>query len=328
MSGLLNFVRSSFINERINIDDVVSYYREWLDWIFYVVCYRFNYTKCEYEYAMFRGLKRGDDRYNTVVCRKFSRLYDYGRNLTYFAFGSRGYVRSSGLHVVLEYNSNVIGLPEAWLHVGVDFNRFMSRVRKLFGRVSIVRVFESHKSGYPHIHAILVFHDFVFSGYSSHRRGRFVYRTFGHDFASLKDCWVHGFSDFELVDSFRGGVRYLSKYLAKSTSARLSGVNGIRGLAMCWVFRKRSFSMSGSLFVVERERAEASASNDVIRYNGNSNLNSLSGGSFVSGESLGENSEDIFFKVGVDLFGNSIFEKVSHWYLFGFCLRDNVLWDD
>jgi hypothetical protein len=287
----------------------------WLNWVFYVICSRFNFSKGDYEYAMFRGLKRGDDRYGVLTCRKFESLARFGRDLVYFGFGSHGYVRGSGLHVVLEYDSNLVGLCDAWLRVGVDFNRFMSHIRKLFGHVSVVRVFESHESGYPHVHILLAFDGHVFSGYSSRRRGRLVYRVFGSDYEDLKGCWNFGFSDFEMIDSFTGGVRYLSKYLVKSTSASLAGVKGIRALAMCWVFHKRSFSVSGSLFCEGSEAIRAG--HDAIPTNGISNLNSS-----------GENSDARFVKVGIDLFGISIFERVGLWRLFGFCLRDNVLWDD
>jgi hypothetical protein len=331
LSLSLRAVRNSFEDGFFGVDDVVGFYRSWLVRIFYVICYRFNFSRVDYQYAFFRGLKRGDNRYGALVCRRFERLSRLGRDLVCFGYGSHGNVRGSVLHVVLEYDSSRFGLCEAWLRVGRDLDFFVKRVRGLFDKkVSIVRVFESHTSGYPHVHILLVFHNYVFSGYSSRYRGRLVYRIFGVDYEKLKGsasvkrsigdfkgCWLHGFSDFELVDSFGGGVRYLGKYLAKSTSVELAGVKGIRGLAMCWVFHKRSFSISGSLFDEESAEGAIRACHDEIITNGISNLNSG-----------GENSDVRFVKVGIDLYGISIFEKVGRWRLFGFCLRDNVLWDD
>lgn len=304
-------VRRRFEDGFYGVDNVVDCYRSWLSWVFYVICFRFNFTSGNYEYAMFRGLKRGDNRYGFLTCRKFERLARFGRDLVYFGFGSHGYVKGSGLHVVLEYDANIIDLRYAWLNIGSDFNRFITRIRKLFGKVSVVRVWESHKSGYPHIHAILIFHSYVFSGYSSSRRGHLVYRVFGVDYKSLKDCWVHGFSDVEMISSFSGGINYLSKYLVKSTSAEFASIKGIRGLAMCWIFRKRSFSVSGSLFLEGEESVANRAGHDEIDHMSNSN-----------------SDDSRLIKVGTDLYGNSIFEKVGRWRLFGFCLRDSVLWDD
>jgi hypothetical protein len=322
----LKSIRWGFEDGFYGVDEVVSRYREWLDWIFYIICCRFNYSKGDYEYVFFRGLKRGDKRYGVIVCRRFERLARFGRDLVYFSVGSHGHVQGSGLHFVLEYDSNVVGLSEAWLRVGVDFNRFMSRIRKLFGSVSIVRVWEGHDSGYPHIHILLIFHDHVFSGYSSRRRGRLIYRVFGSDYSMLKCCWIHGYSDVTMIDSFGGGVRYLGKYLSKSTSVDLAGVKGVRTLAMCWIYHKRSFSISGSLFCVGGEESEANraARHDEILPNGNSN-------SFWNSErkdSDSRNSEVFLVKVGTDLYGNFIFEQVDRWRLFGFCVRDSVLWDD
>ena len=140
----LKRVRFGFLNGLCDVDDVVSRYRSWLSWVFYVIVVRFNFSKGDFEYGFFRGLKRGDARYNAIICHKFEELAHKGRDLVYFGYGSHGKVKGSCLHVVLEYNANVVDLRDAWLDVGVDFNRFMSRVRKMFGRVSMVRVFEAH----------------------------------------------------------------------------------------------------------------------------------------------------------------------------------------
>jgi hypothetical protein len=56
---------------------------------------------------------------------------------------------------------------------------------------------------------------------------------------------------------------------------------------------------------------------DEILYNGNSNLNSYE-----------KNSDVRLVKVGIDLFGNSIFKKFTCWRLFGFCVSSVVLWND
>jgi hypothetical protein len=304
--------RKDFIDGRIGVDGVVNNYLDWLDWIFYVILVRFNYSKGIYERVIFRGVKRGDDKYSFLTCRKFDRLKRFGEGLEFFKRGSHGYVKGSGLLVTLEYNSNLIGISDAWLSVGKDTNRCFSRLRKIYGRFSVVRVWESHESGYPHVHALIIFHDYTFNGRRMYnaKKNRWLYRVYGSDFNQLKSSWVHGFSDFEMGDSFRGGIKYLSKYLTKSTSASVAfsdkkSKKGIVGLAMCCVFHKRSFSISGNLFT------------DEISILCNSNLNSYK-----------ENSEECMIKVGVDLYGNSIYEKVTCWRLFGFCVRNGVKWDD
>ncbi len=310
----LKDVRRRFEEGFYGVDDVVSSYHVWLSRIFYVVVSRFNLSKGDYEYAMFRGLKRGDNRYGFLTCSKFWRLGRFGEDLSYFNRSSHGVVRGSGLLATLEYDANRFSLPEAWSRVGVDFNRFMSHIRKLYGRVSIVRVWESHESGYPHIHVSLTFGDYAFNGRRmwNKRKGNWVFRVIGVEFKDLKGCWSqdrYGFSDFEMVDNFSGGIRYLAKYLAKSTSAKKAGVKGIRTLAMCWIFRKRSFGFSGDLFKVD-ESVSGEVAPDGMYSKSNSN------------------SDVRYLKVGIDLYGNSIFEIVERWCLFGFCVREGVKWDD
>jgi hypothetical protein len=235
-----NGIRNLFMNNFYDADNVVSSYLEWLVQFFYAVFYRF--VDGDFEYIVLHGLKRGDDRYSYRVCKKFNKLSSFGEDLVYFKYGTRNYVKSGALLVTLEYDSNKTNLSDAWLNVGVDFNRFMSR--------SIVRVWESHESAYPHIHCLLIFHEFVFDGRFMHkRRGRgSCYRVYGDNYQDLKSGWSHGFSDFEMVHSYHGGIRYLSKYLGKSTSAKKAGSKGVKTLAMCWVFGKRSFGFSGDLF--------------------------------------------------------------------------------
>ena len=88
----LKDVRGLFVDGFLDVDDVVGCYYDWLKLIFYVICSRFNFSKGDYEYVFFRGLKRGDNRYGALVCRKFDRLARFGRELVYFGFGSHGYV--------------------------------------------------------------------------------------------------------------------------------------------------------------------------------------------------------------------------------------------
>lgn len=296
--GAPSGARGLFLKRFLSIEGVVACYREWLSVFFYVVCNRFVHG--DFEYGIFHSVKRGDERYSALVCRKFAGLGWFGKGLNYFGSGVHELVSGSGLLVTLEYDSNRVSLADAWLNVGVDLNRWICGIRRKFGSVSMVRVFESHESGYPHIHALLVFHEYSFTGRSMKSgRGHLVYRVVGSDFDNLKsakfgDRWSHGFSDFEMVSSYGGGIRYLSKYLSKSTSFQEAGSKGVKTLAMCWVFGKRSFGFQGEMF-----------SSDEMYNSSNSNL-----------DSTGENPD-----VCVSGLNTS-----SKWHLIGFIVRDTVLW--
>jgi len=131
------------------------------------------------------------------------------------------------------------------------------------------------------------------------RKGKRRFRVVGETWYTLKDGWTHGYTDFELVDSVRGGVYYLAKYLSKSVSVKQAGSKGVKGLAMCWWTRKRSFSISGD-FIAHYH--------DVITPNSNS-------------------TQDVrITEVGVDVLGSPVFLKVTKWKLLGFLHSDHVIW--
>ena len=286
-----------------NVDAVISDYLEWVKSVFYVIVYRFNFNTGEPEYGCFRSPKRGDDLYAERVMLKFKWLRQLLDRHVFYDRGIRdGWVESPCLHIVLEYNANRYGLRESYEVCGVDFNRFMSYLRRKFGKVSIIRCFEAHDSGYVHIHCLALFHNYNFKGKPMiNKEGKRIFRVVGKDFQKLKKSWRSGYTDFEMVDSVKGGVYYLTKYLSKTVSVKNAGEKGVKGLAMCWYSRKRSFSVSGEFI---------HSYHDVIRNNSNST----------------EDKEVMEF-VGFDLLGKKRFNRFTKWKLLGFMPSDHVIWE-
>lgn len=239
-------------------DYLVDEYLKWASVAFYVFLKRERFVpdwrarglKSNYveEYAVFRSRKRGDENYARHVKRRFYALGNAVNNKTFFSWGDRGNVQSPVLFATLEYDANRYGLYECWERVGDDFNRWKSYVRRKFGKYATVRVWESHESGYPHIHVAVVFEEKVFlGGYMASKGVKGKFRVKGEDFSTLRSSWRQGFSDFVLCNSVKGAFKYAGKYLMKGISAEEAGSKAVKGLAMCWVFRKRSFSLSGDL---------------------------------------------------------------------------------
>jgi len=112
--------------------------------------------------------------------------------------------------------------------------------RVFFGKVSCCRVFESFENGYPHIHCILLFQEYSFS----------VFRdTKGQFRVQEKDVIAKGWHsnvDVKAMSSLAGAFSYLKKYLLKSIDLENADSKGLKTLALCWVYRKRAFSVSGS----------------------------------------------------------------------------------
>lgn len=191
------------------------------------------------EYAVFRRRKRGDEKYARHVKRRFYALGKAVNDEKFFSLKDKGNVSSPVLFATLEYDSNRFELNECWKRVEVDFNRWKSNIRRKFGKFAAVRVWESHESGYPHIHIAVVFEEkSFFGGYIDSKRGKGKFRVKGKDFLVLRNSWRHGYNDFVLCNSVKGAFKYAGKYLMKGISAKEAGSKAVKGLAMCWSFVK------------------------------------------------------------------------------------------
>lgn len=156
-----------------------------------------------------------------------------------------GKSRTRTLFFTLTYRRDV-SLQEAWMRVAKDWNIFTTRLRKEFGKVSYVRVFEAHCDAYPHVHAVLFFHDRDFGIQGKRGRYRLVrYPSF------FKELWPHGFSDISGVEVLLRLMNYIfGTYFGKG---HLATEQNALGLAMMWIHRKRVFSVSRDLDRLDRE---------------------------------------------------------------------------
>lgn len=88
---------------------------------------------------------------------------------------------------------------------GPDITRYVKRIRKQSGAsIRYLIVTEKHQSGLPHWHALIHEDDWA----------RPIRK------AVLKEQWVHGFSQFKLVEN-QGAAWYLCKYLSKDLATRV-----------------------------------------------------------------------------------------------------------
>jgi len=94
--------------------------------------------------------------------------------------------------------------------------------------------------GYPHIHVLMVFHTHQFRiAFSQLKKGRQVYRITEKETFEKS---YHSFVDVQAVRKMKEGIKYIIKYLSKTKYAIQSQ---ILTLALCWLFKKRSFAVSG-----------------------------------------------------------------------------------
>lgn len=152
---------------------------------------------------------------------------------------------SNVLFVSLSYDIKRSTVREAWETVGEEFNKWIRNLRKKYGPISYLRGWEAFENGYPHMHVLMVFHDYRFriafsqlkkTKYGSYNR---VYRI--EEKGEFEKSY-HSFVDVKAVRKIREGISYITKYLRKSEH-ELQNLT----LAFCWLFRKRSFAVSGDL---------------------------------------------------------------------------------
>ncbi|GAH42042.1 unnamed protein product, partial [marine sediment metagenome] len=119
------------------------------------------------------------------------------------------------------------------------FNLFMANVRKQYGKVSYVRVWEAHKSGFPHIHVLLIFHEHRFRSYLWNGEHRLKVEK------KLEKYWPHGINRWRGVYEVKGALKYLSKYMTKALNFEVEGSE--INLFKLWVYEKRTFAVSRRL---------------------------------------------------------------------------------
>ena len=183
--------------------------------------------------------KRGNDVYRFRVYSKFKGLASKAEKLVFFNPKDRGEKKTKALWVTLTYDPSRCSFKDAWRNIGNEFNRFMAYVRKHFGKVSCCRVFESYKSGHPHIHCILLFEETEFKAFRD-RKGQFRIK----EKDAIASGW-HSFVDVKAMYSLGKSFSYLKKYLLKSINAETKDSLVLKTLALCWLFCKRAFSVSG-----------------------------------------------------------------------------------
>jgi hypothetical protein len=150
-----------------------------------------------------------------------------------------GIKKTRALFVTLTYDTKRCSFGDAWKNIGVEFNRFMSYVRKKFGKVASCRVFEAYGNGHPHIHCILLFEEKDFEVFRD-KKGQFRIK----EKVVIEEGW-HSHTDVKAMSSLGRGFAYLKKYLLKSIDAENKDSKALKTLALGWLFKKRAFSVSG-----------------------------------------------------------------------------------
>jgi hypothetical protein len=226
---------------RINypLDQKVEKFKEWALDDTYMILTKWNKKKMKNDVYAVKCAKRGNDVYVSRVKSRFRGLERYSEDIVFFNPKDRGSKVTRALFVTLTYDTKLCSYGQAWEQIGIEFNGFMSYLRRHLGKISSCRVFEAFDNGHPHIHCIIVFKDYSFSVF---RDGKGQFRA--HEKETISKGW-HSNVDVKGMSSLSGGLKYLKKYLLKGVDLKTADSKGLKTLTLCWAYQKRAFSVSG-----------------------------------------------------------------------------------
>jgi hypothetical protein len=239
-----------YFSQERNDQLLMDLYEHWRDLPEFVVLRRpkriwRDPTASAWEYRAFKCSKRGNDVYSKRVQKRLDWLKDLP-NKEFFKisdFNMKKKVSTQLLWVTLTYDPGLCDRITAWENLGSEYSRFMHLLRKKYGKISALRVWESFENGYPHCHVCLYFHDAKFSVFPwiSMKEGKFSFRI--SEKAQISQLW-HSHADVEAISSMKKLGSYVRKYQMKVYQGESS--KSVKTMAFCWIHRKRSFALSGS----------------------------------------------------------------------------------
>ncbi len=240
MPSLRGFLKD-YLKQNFSVEEIVEKYEEWVSESTYMILSKWNKEKWKNDVFAIKCSKRGNDIYRHRVKERFVGLSHKSEQLEFFNPKDRIADKTTcALWSTLTYDTKLCSYKEAWEQIGIEFNAFMAYVRRNFGKVSTCRVFESFENGYPHIHCILLFQEYSFKVFRD-AKGQFRVK----EKEIIAEGW-HSNVDVKAMSSLAGGFSYLKKYLLKGIDFENADPKGLKTLALCWVYRKRAFAVSGT----------------------------------------------------------------------------------
>ena len=256
----LKLAQDYFSHGNIDLEVLTDLYRYWRDLDEFGVIRKTEIDPRDYsikhEYKAIKSSKRGNDVYRWKIKRRLGWM-DKIPNLEFFSDEDveNGSAYTRMLFFTLTYDTNRCDRISAWENVGLEYNRWITRVRSKYGKVSVFRVWQTMGNGYPHVHGVMLFEDPKKGSFKVFKHedvdGKISFRV--EEKGDLETSW-HSFVDVVAVRSVKGALRYCKRYMTRenmesseSSAAQPIYANGSvkdRDMALMWLYRKRSFAVS------------------------------------------------------------------------------------
>jgi hypothetical protein len=248
MSSLAGYLRKLAERGVYDFEDIIEKYEGWvLDHRYMVMAHEREAWKedaGQFEYVAVKCAKRGNDVY---VSRVDFRLYGLGLHIPNVDFDFEKHPYTNIIFITLTYDTKLCSFDVAWKNIAVEFNRWKANIRKKFGDFSVFRCFEAFENGHPHIHLIAVFKEQYFNVFKSYEQGKDgkMHKVWLIKEKEFFEPYWHSWTKIKAVYNLKGGLEYLKKYIMKCAEYQHNDNKGKITLAMCWVFRKKAFYVSG-----------------------------------------------------------------------------------
>jgi len=248
----LEYYRALLSFDNPDLVKIIDAFIYWSKFVEYLTFRKEDIHTYEKEYRLVKAAKRGNDVYSWRLNNRLKHLYNLPQ-IEFFNFKDRNREQKTrAIFVTLTYARNE-RLDVLWEEIGKDFNRWVSAMKRRYGKISIIRCWEAQQDGYPHIHCVLMFHETEFKTFFYNGKWRISQKR------ELEELWKWGYSDLFALYSLGAGVGYVLKYVTKVNNALLSEKMDrklVLSLALMWIFKKRAFSVSrdfGEFLVEEKD---------------------------------------------------------------------------
>lgn len=222
-------------------------YEEWLHQQLYLVFY----SDKERRYVFKRAAKRGNSVYRKIIKRRIEQQTKFLDSKKFRCIVEQDRKKKTKtLFVTLTWNPEIFlgSRKDAWMHLEFYYNRFISAFRKRYGKCWVLKGVQSTQLGYPHIHLLIIMKNYefgVFQHISADGKKTFrVDKNVKH--GGIDTLW-QSFIDVEVPVNAKAVKAYIVKDLIKSYN-RMGEQRTAQDwltLALCWVLRMKSYSISG-----------------------------------------------------------------------------------
>jgi hypothetical protein len=146
-----DFIKGLLSYENPDLDRVTKLFIEWATLNQYLIFRKDNIFTHERTYKAVKGAKRGNDVYAWRVRKALEHLRKLPDHKFFNSKDRNGVHRTKAVFITLTYR-RFLRIDEAWERVGEDFNRWITDLRKQYGKIDVLRAWESQRARTPHGH--------------------------------------------------------------------------------------------------------------------------------------------------------------------------------